>query len=85
MGPDADADFVLVGIGSSDLERAEVTRCVARVGFTGSSRGSSRAGRSGIVAPGVRCGHQMAPTGVCSVCRIRANCERAQRLACGLR
>jgi hypothetical protein len=25
MGPDADADFVLVGIGSSDRERAEVT------------------------------------------------------------
>ena len=25
MGPDADADFVLVGIGSSNQERAEVT------------------------------------------------------------
>ena len=26
MGPDVDADFVLVGIGSSDRERAEVTQ-----------------------------------------------------------
>jgi hypothetical protein len=25
-------------------------------------------------------GHQMAPTGACSVCRIRANCEHAQRM-----
>jgi two-component system, OmpR family, response regulator ChvI len=27
-----------------------------------------------------RCGHQMAPTGACSACRMWSNCERAQRM-----
>jgi hypothetical protein len=35
MGPDADADFVLVGIGSSDLERAEVTSLCRANGIYG--------------------------------------------------
>ena len=33
MGPDGDADFVLVGIGSSDRERAEVSRLCRRAEF----------------------------------------------------
>jgi hypothetical protein len=35
MGPDADADFVLVGIGSSDRERAEVTSLCRANGLYG--------------------------------------------------
>jgi hypothetical protein len=35
MGPDADADFVLVGIGSSDRERAEVTSLCRTNGLYG--------------------------------------------------
>ncbi len=35
MGPDADADFVLVGIGSSDRERAEVTSLCRANGLSG--------------------------------------------------
>ena len=35
MGPDADADFVLVGIGSSDPERAEVTSLCRANGLYG--------------------------------------------------
>ena len=35
MGPDADADFVLVGIGSSDQERAEVTSLCRASGIYG--------------------------------------------------
>jgi hypothetical protein len=35
MGPDANADFVLVGIGSSDRERAEVTSLCRASGIYG--------------------------------------------------
>ena len=35
MGPDEDADFVLVGIGSSDRERAEVTSLCRASGIYG--------------------------------------------------
>ena len=35
MGPDVDADFVLVGIGSSDRERAEVTSLCRASGLYG--------------------------------------------------